>query len=177
MKDNLTFKNREKWVGYAEKLRELNYALNNMSDSDGAKNLLLNSVNFREEMIDIEKKSDPLNKAWDNVDLSIIKIDGYYKAIEGSRSFDWDKKTIYYHVLDESRRRPDFLELEQINISGGGVWAKLKTEDNFYAEEFYKKTFAIGIIDRHIVECTKDEWNEAELLYKNIKKTFNDSRR
>ena len=49
MNDRLTFKNREKWINYAQHLREINYALNNLSRNDDASELLLNSVNFRDE--------------------------------------------------------------------------------------------------------------------------------
>ncbi len=177
MNDRLTFKNREKWVNYAQHLREINYALNNLSWNDDASELLLNSVNFQDEFLDIEKKSNPLNEIWANIDMSSINMNGYYKAIEGNRSFEHDRKTIYYHILGHSEKRPEFLECEEIQLSKGGAWAQLQGDEHFFAQEFYKRTFAIRLIDKHIVECTEAEWNKAKELYNTIKSTFNDSRR
>lgn len=177
MNDKLTFKNREKWVNYAQHLREINYALRNLSRDDGVDGLLLNTVKFQDEFLEIEKKSNPLDEIWANVDLSSIKTGGYYKAVEGCRSFEYDRKTIYYHILGDSNKRPEFLECEQIQISSGGAWAQLQGNEHFFPQEFYKRTFAIELIDKHIVECTEDEWFKAKDLYNNIKNTFNDSRR
>lgn len=177
MNDRMTFKNREKWVNYAQHLRETNYALSNIQSELGFNELLLNQVKFTDEMLEIEKKSNPLDEMWANVDLSIVKIGGYYKHVHKSRSFSYDDKTEYYHVLGDSEKEKDFVECESITISKNGVYTKLQGDEYYWPERIYKRTFAIRIIDKFYVECTEDEFNKAKETCKNIKTTYDDSRK
>ena len=177
MNDKMTFKNREKWVGYAEHLRETNYALNNLNREDGTTGLLLNSVKFTDEMIEIEKKANPLSEIWANVDLNIVKIGGYYKHVKKSRSFSYDDKTEYYHVLCDSEKENGFVECETITISEHGVYTRIDGDEHYWPERIFKRTFAIRIIDKQYIECTEDEFNKAKETCSNIKTTYNDSRK
>ena len=177
MNDRMTFKNREKWVGYAEHLRQTNYAIQNLQLIKGSEKLLLKSVKSTDEMIEIEKKADPLNELWNNVDLSIVKIGGFYKRVQKSRSFSFQDKTEYYHVLCDSEKEDGFVECETITLSNNGIYARLEDEEDFWADRIFKKTFAIDILDKRCIECSEEEFNMAKDMYINLKKTYHDSRK
>ena len=176
MNDRMTLKNREKWVNYAKHLRETNYALNALQLEQGSKDLLLNTVRFTDEMLEIEKKATPFNEIWNDVSTDNINVGGYYKRYEGNRAFEWDQKTSYYHVVGYSETSPGFLDVEHLTMHRNGISSCAWYKDD-HLETFSAKTFSLEIIDRHMVECTQEEFERIVKMYDDLKTTFDDSRK
>lgn len=165
----ITLKNHEMWSDYINKVRDTLWALNKLSWSDQDKlSIKAHKDRLWQEVHAIDKQLSPFNEYWQSLVIGDhIKKGAYYKR-HMSPSLPYHDNYEYVHMLDFD---DEWVTVEEFIV----------TEDSFCRTQFMDvpskysaKNFVLELVDHHIVEIDKSEWDKQLELLNTLKRNFDE---